>query len=114
MGPDVETRPSPPRGHHEGGLRSTCGAHHRGGPHAELALRFADAIARHHDATVVVLHLVPPGITLAVRAQAERALAAFIKQHISGRSEAVFRAGPLGLTRGWKATLKRRPIAWSR
>ena len=25
----------------------------RGGPHAELALRFADAIARHHDATVV-------------------------------------------------------------
>ena len=33
----------------------------RGGPHAELALRFADAIAIHHDATVVVLHLVPPG-----------------------------------------------------
>src|SRR2546428_4181478 len=53
----------------------------RGGPHAELAIRFADAIARHHDATVVVLHLVPPGITMAVRAQAERALAAFIKQH---------------------------------
>ena len=47
----------------------------RGGPHAELAMHFADAIARHHDATVVVLHLVPPGITLAVRAQAERALA---------------------------------------
>ena len=37
----------------------------RGGPHAELALRYADAIARYHDATVVVLHLVPPGITLA-------------------------------------------------
>ena len=35
----------------------------RGGPHAELAIRYADAIARHHDATVVVLHLVPPGIT---------------------------------------------------
>ena len=66
----------------------------RGGPHAELALRFADAVARHHDATVVVLHLVPPGITLAVRAQAERALAAFIKQHISGRSEAVLREAP--------------------
>ena len=60
----------------------------RGGPHAELALRYADAIARHHDATVVVLHLVPPGITLAVRAQAERALAAFIKQHLNGRGEA--------------------------
>ena len=66
----------------------------RGGPHAELALRFADAIAIHHDATVIVLHLVPPGITLAVRAQAERALAAFIKQHITGRSEAVLREAP--------------------
>src|SRR6185295_14605411 len=57
----------------------------RGGPHAELALRYAE---------VIVLHLVPPGITLAVRAQAERALAAFIKQHISGRSEAVLREAP--------------------
>ena len=32
----------------------------RGGPHAELAIRFADAIAQTH-ATVAVLHLVPPG-----------------------------------------------------
>jgi nucleotide-binding universal stress UspA family protein len=66
----------------------------RGGPHAELAIRFADAIARHHDATVVVLHLVPPGITMAVRAQAERALAAFIKQHLHGHGEAVLREAP--------------------
>ena len=66
----------------------------RGGPHAELALRFADAIARHHDATVVVLHLVPPGITMAVRAQAEHALAAFIKQHVKGRGEALLREAP--------------------
>jgi glucosyl-3-phosphoglycerate synthase len=66
----------------------------RGGPHAELAIRFAEAIARHHDATVVVLHLVPPGITMAVRAQAERALAAFIKQHLHGRGEAVLREAP--------------------
>jgi len=66
----------------------------RGGPHAELAMRFADAIARHHDATVVVLHLVPPGITLAVRAQAEQALAAFVKQHLQGRSEAILREAP--------------------
>ena len=43
----------------------------RGGPHAELAIRFADAIARTHGATVAVLHLVPPGITSTVRAQAE-------------------------------------------
>ena len=66
----------------------------RGGPHAELALRFADAIANHHKATVVVLHLVPPGITMAVRAQAERALAAFIKQHLRGRGEGVLREAP--------------------
>jgi len=66
----------------------------RGGPHAELALHFADAIARHHDATVTILHLVPPGITLAVRAQAERALASFIKQHISGRSEGILQEAP--------------------
>ncbi len=66
----------------------------RGGPHAELALRYADAIARYHDATVVVLHLVPPGITQAVRTQAERALNAFMKQHISGRGEALLREAP--------------------
>lgn len=66
----------------------------RGGPHAELAMRFADAIARHHDATVVVLHLVPPGISMAVRAQAERALGAFVKQHLQGRSEALLREAP--------------------
>ena len=63
----------------------------RGGPHAELAIRFADAIARRHDAEVVVLHLVPPGITLAVRAQAEHALAAFIRQHVHGRFQSVVR-----------------------
>jgi glucosyl-3-phosphoglycerate synthase len=66
----------------------------RGGPHAELAIRFADAIAQHHDARVVVLHLVPPGITMAVRAQAEHALAAFIKQHLRGRGEGVLREAP--------------------
>ena len=66
----------------------------RGGPHAELALRYADAIARHHDATVVVLHLVPPGITMAVRAQAEHALSAFIKQHLKGRGEALLKEAP--------------------
>jgi nucleotide-binding universal stress UspA family protein len=66
----------------------------RGGPHAELALRYADAIARHHDATVVVLHLVPPGITMAVRAQAEHALTAFIKQHLKGRGETLLKEAP--------------------
>lgn len=63
----------------------------RGGPHAELALHFAHAIAQRHGAQVVVLHLVPPGITLAVRAQAERALAAFIRQHTDGHGEPLLR-----------------------
>ncbi len=63
----------------------------RGGPHAELAIRFADAIAKRHDATVVALHLVPPGITAAVKAQAEHALASFIRQHVKGRAEGVLR-----------------------
>ena len=43
---------------------------------------------------MVVLHLVPPGITVAVRAQADRALAAFIKQHLRGRGEATLREAP--------------------
>ncbi len=63
----------------------------RGGPHAELALTFADALGRAHGAEVIVLHLVPPGITLAVRAQAERALATFIKTHMKGRAEPLLR-----------------------
>ncbi|MBF8290650.1 MAG: putative glycosyltransferase [Chloroflexi bacterium] len=63
----------------------------RGGPHAELALRFADELARRHDADLVALHIVPPGITIAVRAQAERALAAFVRQHATGRIETIVR-----------------------
>ncbi len=63
----------------------------RGGPHAELALRFADALANRHGATVVVMHLVPAGVTEPVRAQAEHALAAFARQHVTARSEPILR-----------------------
>jgi nucleotide-binding universal stress UspA family protein len=63
----------------------------RGGPHAELALRFGDAIARRHEATLVALHVVPPGITLAVRAQAERALQGFVRQHVGNGAEMLVR-----------------------
>jgi nucleotide-binding universal stress UspA family protein len=63
----------------------------RGGPHAELALRFADALAEHHGATVAVMHVVPAGVTEAVRAQAERALATFARQHVTARSEPILR-----------------------
>jgi glucosyl-3-phosphoglycerate synthase len=58
----------------------------RGGPHAELALRFADALGRRMDAEVAVLHVLPPDVGDPVRGQAERALQAFIRQHARGRS----------------------------
>ncbi len=63
----------------------------RGGPHAELALRFADALAHRHGATVAVMHLVPAGVTEGVRAQAEHALAAFSRQHVTAHSEPILR-----------------------
>ena len=63
----------------------------RGGPHAELAIRFANAIAKRRGAQLVALHIVPPGITIAVRAQAERALQAFVRQHATVPAETVVR-----------------------
>ena len=66
----------------------------RGGPHAELALEFADALARRHDARIVVLHVIPPGVTGAVRAQAEHALATFLKQHARGHADGLLREAP--------------------
>jgi glucosyl-3-phosphoglycerate synthase len=66
----------------------------RGGPHAELALDFADALARRHGARVSVLHVVPPGLTPAVRAQAEHALAIFLKQHVRGHADGLLREAP--------------------
>jgi nucleotide-binding universal stress UspA family protein len=61
----------------------------RGGPHAELALRFADALARQNGARIKVLHLIPPGVSEAIRGQAERALGHFIRQHAEGDVERV-------------------------
>jgi glucosyl-3-phosphoglycerate synthase len=66
----------------------------RGGPHAELALGFADALARRYGARVTVLHVVPQGLTPPVRAQAEHALAAFLKQHARGRADGILREAP--------------------
>jgi glucosyl-3-phosphoglycerate synthase len=66
----------------------------RGGPHAELALSFADALARRHGARVTVLHVVPTGLTPDVRTQAEHALALFLKQHARGHAEGILREAP--------------------
>jgi nucleotide-binding universal stress UspA family protein len=59
----------------------------RGGPHAELALNLAEAMARGEGGKVVALHVIPPGITPTIRAQSERALGHFLHQHASGHVE---------------------------
>ena len=63
----------------------------RGGPHAELALQFADAIATRDGGEVVALHILPSDVSPAIRAQAERALSAFVKQHVGGHFETLLR-----------------------
>src|SRR5262245_50195057 len=52
----------------------------RGGPHAELALRFAAAIGRSFGAEVDALHVVAPDLDPMLRAQIERALAILVRQ----------------------------------
>ena len=66
----------------------------RGGPHAELALHFADALARHSGGSVAALHVVPAGLTSTIRSQATRALAHFIRQHADGHVEQVVLEAP--------------------
>jgi glucosyl-3-phosphoglycerate synthase len=66
----------------------------RGGPHAVLALRFADALAHRNDGRIVALHLVPRGIAEGLRTQSERALAHFIRQHADGQVEQAVREAP--------------------
>ncbi len=63
----------------------------RGGPHADLALRFADAIAERHGATVVALHVLPSGVSQAVRVQVEHALAALVRRHVTTAAEPLIR-----------------------
>lgn len=52
----------------------------RGGPHADLALRYAAALGRAFGADVEVLHVIPPGLDPVIRSQAERALAMLAKR----------------------------------
>ena len=58
----------------------------RGGPHAELALRFADALGQGLGADVDVMHVVPPDLDPGIRSQAERALSMFVRHHGGARS----------------------------
>ena len=61
----------------------------RGGPHAELAMRFATALRDTFRADLAVLHVIPPGLDPAIRTQAERALL-----DVRGASRRRSRAGP--------------------
>jgi glucosyl-3-phosphoglycerate synthase len=61
----------------------------RGGPHAELALRVANALGSAFDARVDVLHVVPEGLTDVVRSQAERALTTFVRQRAGEGAESL-------------------------
>ncbi|HEY1168887.1 MAG TPA: glucosyl-3-phosphoglycerate synthase [Candidatus Limnocylindrales bacterium] len=63
----------------------------RGGPHAELALRVAGALAHRNEAKVMALHFVPRGVAEGIRTQSERALAHFIRQHADGQVEQAVR-----------------------
>jgi nucleotide-binding universal stress UspA family protein len=66
----------------------------RGGPHAELALHFADALARHGGGSIVALHVVPAGLSEGIRSQATRALNQFARQHAEGNVEPAVREAP--------------------
>ena len=63
----------------------------RGGPNAELAVSYAAALADRAGATLVVLHLLPSGASVAVRTQAEKALASFIRRHAPNGAEPIVR-----------------------
>ena len=63
----------------------------RGGPNAELAVRYAAALADRMGATLAVLHLLPSGSSAAVRAQADKALASFIRRHAPAGAEPIVR-----------------------
>ena len=66
----------------------------RGGPHAELSLQFADALARRGGGNVVALHVVPAGLSSTIRSQAAKALAHFIRQHADGHVEQIVLEAP--------------------
>ncbi|MEX1295472.1 MAG: glucosyl-3-phosphoglycerate synthase [Candidatus Limnocylindrales bacterium] len=53
----------------------------RGGPHAEMALRYATALSRAFDAKLSVPHVIPRGLEPALRERYERSLGSFVARH---------------------------------
>jgi len=60
----------------------------RGGPHAELAMRYASALKDSFEADLDVLHVIPPSLDPAIRKQAEAALGAFVARFTGDTSAA--------------------------
>jgi glucosyl-3-phosphoglycerate synthase len=60
----------------------------RGGPHADLAMRYGAALRDAFDARLEVLHVVPAGLEAGVRAQAERALRSLVERQAGDASGA--------------------------
>ncbi len=60
----------------------------RGGPHAELAMRYASALKDSFEADLDVLHVIPPSLDPAIRKQAEAALGAFVARFTGDASAA--------------------------
>jgi nucleotide-binding universal stress UspA family protein len=54
----------------------------RGGPHAELAIRYAMALSDVFEADLEVMHVVPPNIEAGDREREQRALGAFVERHM--------------------------------
>jgi glycosyltransferase involved in cell wall biosynthesis/nucleotide-binding universal stress UspA family protein len=53
----------------------------RGGPHAELALRYASALSGAFEAKLDALHVVSPNVDPAIKTKAERNLELFVERH---------------------------------
>jgi glucosyl-3-phosphoglycerate synthase len=65
----------------------------RGGPHAELAMRYAAALGAAFGAELQVLHVVPPSLDIGLRERALQALEAFGERHAGDRAAAVLVEG---------------------
>jgi nucleotide-binding universal stress UspA family protein len=65
----------------------------RGGPHAELALRYASALRDSFEAELDVLHVVAPGADPAIKAKAERNLGLFVERITGDASPAAIVEG---------------------
>ena len=58
----------------------------RGGPHAELTMRYATALKSFFKADLDVIHVIPPSLDPSIRTRAERALGSFVERYTGDTS----------------------------